>query len=161
MRTGKRRSASAIMGAELAATDTFHLRSQGGVHTLLGESRSLERSPRPRQECEGLHEARRPEEDQQRVASQLLLRRDPTHSTRISRSVLIAARSICSAGPGAVSQRNSDSYHQPRVKVATHAMKRTKRSMQSPLVLRTHNKRFFIGLRRGTSGCSSSMAMWC
>jgi hypothetical protein len=40
-------------------------------------------------------------------------------------------------------------------------MKRMKRSMQSPPILRTRNKRFFIGLRLGVSGWSSGMAVWC
>jgi hypothetical protein len=45
-------------------------------------------------ECEGLHEARHPEEDQQRVASQLLLRRDLTRSMRNSRSVSLSSASL-------------------------------------------------------------------
>jgi len=46
MRTGKRRSASAIKNPELAAMDLFRFRSQSENHKLLRESTSL-RSPQP------------------------------------------------------------------------------------------------------------------
>jgi hypothetical protein len=36
------------------------------------------------------------------------------------------------------------SYHKPLVKVVSYAVKRTKRSMQSPANLRTRSKRFFV-----------------
>ena len=52
----------------------------------------------------------------------------------------------------------SGSYHQPLVQVVSHATKRTSRSMQSPPILRTRNKRFFIRLLRGGRGWSSAMA---
>jgi hypothetical protein len=42
--------------------------------------------------------------------------------------------------------------------VVSHATKRTSRSMQSPPILRTRNKRFFIRLLRGGRGWSSAMA---
>jgi hypothetical protein len=45
MRTGKRRSASAIMNPELAAIGVFHFCSAEASHIPLGESRSIEAVP--------------------------------------------------------------------------------------------------------------------
>jgi hypothetical protein len=45
---------------------------------------------------------------------------------------------------GAISQTQFRFYHQPLVQLVSHAAKRTKHSMQSPPILRTRNKRFFI-----------------
>jgi hypothetical protein len=67
-------------------------------------------------------------------------------------------RLLSSVGPPVPLPRNFDSYHHSLVQVVSHAMKRTKRSMQSPPILRTRNKRCFVRLRCGMSGWSSAMA---